>query len=299
MNHPENEIYEYYIECRLEDTEPEALLKTMTRLLEMNRNLDYYLTKPFGNISTSDMRIVDMSSGSLRARLCTVLKMIPDELISLTVESTTRQKIAYGLIKLKETAIKKLEEPNQNANDFLKLTDDLNQTAKKCDLVEEDNDIFNDDDTILILSELKKTSELKKEKFADQDISFISADNKTPIRSSDALNSLDLDALQIADEKEISGNAILRIKKSIFVGQAKWDFQYEKHTISANILDGKWLERYHNREISLLPGDALEVELIGTLHFNKTGLLLKETYLITKVHRVIADEEILPIGKLM
>lgn len=298
MNHPENEIYEYFIDCDLDETNPEALLRTMTRLLEMNRKLDQILTTPFGNITTSDMRIVDLSSGSLRAKLCTLLKTIPDEAITTVVASSKNEKIAYALIKLKEVAINKLDLPDPTSHDFLELTDDLNQTAREHGLIESSNDVYTEDDTILVLSELKKTSVLQAESFPNNDLSFISNDRETPISVSPALNNLNLEDLQIADEKDISGKYILKIKKPDFLKQSQWEFQYEGHKIRARILDDQWLENYQNRKIPLWPGDALEVKLKGSLQFSKTGMILRETYEVTKVFKVIAEADILPIGRL-
>jgi hypothetical protein len=62
-------------------------------------------------------------------------------------------------------------------------------------------------------------------------------------------------------ETTSTGVLILTIRKADLLGDAMWQFSHGKATISANILDEKWLQDFHNRKIPLFSGDALKCEV--------------------------------------
>ena len=88
-------------------------------------------------------------------------------------------------------------------------------------------------------------------------------------------------------------NQILQIKKPAF-GDGKWEFFWctklaGKKDFSASILDKKWLKRWHNREIPLLPGDGLKVDLV--IKFSKPNKREVEIMsVVTEIEKEILDQ---------
>ncbi len=78
----------------------------------------------------------------------------------------------------------------------------------------------------------------------------------------------------------------LLVRKPDYLSDAQWEFKKGKHPIRASIFDKKWLKAFHNKEISLRPGDSLECMVEVITAYDDTDAVLRETYNITKVHRV-------------
>ena len=84
-----------------------------------------------------------------------------------------------------------------------------------------------------------------------------------------------------------TGTVILTIRKAALLGDAMWQFGHWKTTISAKILDEKWLEDFHNRKIPLFSGDALKCEVKWIYGYDKSGTLIETKLEISKVIQVI------------
>lgn len=66
----------------------------------------------------------------------------------------------------------------------------------------------------------------------------------------------------IENEESITKNTIIRIIKAILEsGQRKWEFVWHGRKISAPVLDEDFYMRFYKHEITIAPGDSLNVEL--------------------------------------
>lgn len=83
------------------------------------------------------------------------------------------------------------------------------------------------------------------------------------------------------------GTIILTIRKAALLGDAMWQFGHGKTTISAKILDEKWLEDFHARKIPLFSGDALKCEVKWIYGYDDSGTLVETKLEILKVIQVI------------
>jgi hypothetical protein len=91
------------------------------------------------------------------------------------------------------------------------------------------------------------------------------------------------------NETKSRGTLILTIRKADLIGEAKWQFSHGKTTISAKILDEKWLTDFHDRKIALHSGDALKCEVEWTYLYDETGALIETRLEILKVLQVISS----------
>ena len=80
---------------------------------------------------------------------------------------------------------------------------------------------------------------------------------------------------------------ILMVRRPDFLGEAKWEFRYEKRPFSAKISDEGWLHEYHAGRIDIRPGDALRVTLLETVTHDNNGEVIKEDREILAVLGII------------
>lgn len=80
---------------------------------------------------------------------------------------------------------------------------------------------------------------------------------------------------------------ILVVRKPDMLGKTTWQFRIGNKNLTLPIDDDAWLATYHAREVSLLPGDALQVVLKTVSKFSDRGELIENKQSITKVVRVI------------
>ena len=91
-------------------------------------------------------------------------------------------------------------------------------------------------------------------------------------------------------ESTSRGEIILTIRKPDFIKDTMWQFSHGKNTVSAPILDEKWLEQFHNRQIPLAPGDALRCLAVFTYYYDEKGSLLDQKIELERVLEVLRGE---------
>jgi hypothetical protein len=77
------------------------------------------------------------------------------------------------------------------------------------------------------------------------------------------------------------------VRRPDFLGEAKWEFRFERKPFSAKISDEKWLSDFHAGSIDIRPGDALRVTLRETVTYDNNGEVMKEEREILVVADII------------
>lgn len=80
---------------------------------------------------------------------------------------------------------------------------------------------------------------------------------------------------------------ILKVKKPDYLGESKWEFKHEKRTINVKIQDLEWLSKFRNREVSVVPGDAIKAIVQVISKYDFSGEVISIQYSIQKVIEVI------------
>jgi hypothetical protein len=82
-------------------------------------------------------------------------------------------------------------------------------------------------------------------------------------------------------------HSVFKIKKPDLVGDSMWTIYYNT-TIDVKILDSEWLEKLHNREISISSGDSLDAILRVETYFNNDTFEISEVhYFIEKIFDIV------------
>ena len=91
---------------------------------------------------------------------------------------------------------------------------------------------------------------------------------------------------------EIPIHVKLKILTAVFLGKSRWKFKLnDKNTVEAKILDERWLANFHAQNVTIGPGDSIEI--IGILKeiFDEFGTCIDRQYIINEVVRIHKPEE--------
>jgi hypothetical protein len=67
-----------------------------------------------------------------------------------------------------------------------------------------------------------------------------------------------LDGLLVREKISSEQVLILKIKKPDYLGQSKWELQFDDRIREAKILDDVWLRKFQSRDEDVRPGDAIK-----------------------------------------
>lgn len=101
------------------------------------------------------------------------------------------------------------------------------------------------------------------------------------------------DITNLFSERSISNEVerILMVRRPDFLGETKWDFRFEKRSLSAKVADTAWLAEFHAAKVDVRPGDALRVKIKETTAYDKRGEVIKEEIEVVKVLEIIRMPE--------
>jgi len=80
---------------------------------------------------------------------------------------------------------------------------------------------------------------------------------------------------------------ILKVKRPDLLGNAKWQCKHGQQTIPLKIIDMEWLDKFHNADKLVVPGDSLKGTVDVIYVYDKSGNLIKADYTLEKVVDII------------
>ena len=102
-----------------------------------------------------------------------------------------------------------------------------------------------------------------------------------------SINQADVDELVSERLPSEPTDALLLVKKPVFLGDSKWEFVYNHRAIEAKMLDVTWVEEFRKHRVPIQPGSSLFVSLRADIRYNAEEKAVVPKYFIVKVHRVI------------
>lgn len=260
----------------------------IVKFYEVLNDFDKAVVRNIGQNFISEYQLEDVEFSSIKTKLSQILKSIPDELIK---DFQVKKAIGFLLVKVKYWLIKLLADEKEisSKEQIQKITEKVNDEIKEIGntyqiMVTQVNNyiILNAADDLAKEANALKEKELLEYKskagntFIQKNI-FI---NKPKILS-------ELGQRTIVNET----TEILKIKKvDMLSGEAKWDFLQGKKILHAKMLDKKWLDDFHNRQVTIKPEDALMVTLRTTHTYNPNFDDKKTDCEVIKVLSVISPD---------
>jgi len=259
----------------------------LTNIFEVLNDFDKAVVRNIGHNYSSEYGLNDIEFSSIRTKLVQLLKATPDEILkNLDIKKT----IGYFLVKIKYWLIKLLEEKELSSKSQIQpITDKINAEIKEIGLtlhiiVTQVNNyiVLNAaDDLAKEVNKLKDKEQIEyKSKAGNASIHKGVFINKPKILS-------ELGQRTIVNETR----EILKIKKVDFISEdPKWDFVQGKKNLSARMLDERWLDDFHRRNVVIKPEDALLVTLRTTHTYSPNFDEKKTDCEVVKVLSVITPD---------
>lgn len=95
-----------------------------------------------------------------------------------------------------------------------------------------------------------------------------------------------LDALTVVDDsltQRNTGVEFFKVKSPDMLGQAQWRLMRAGRVVNVAVLHKGWLERYHARAFTLLPGDSLKARFEEVVQYDSLGNELERALSIVQV----------------
>jgi hypothetical protein len=113
-----------------------------------------------------------------------------------------------------------------------------------------------------------------------EDVQSARAALSCPVTVQTELGNVDLEALPAPPQADLTsvessitnhGEEIFKVKSPDMLGEAQWTVLRNNRNTRVDMLHRGFIERYHRREVSLLPGDALRCRFEETIRYDATG----------------------------
>ncbi|EPG67400.1 hypothetical protein [Leptospira wolffii] len=269
--------YEIKISFPTNATEPERFFRTAARIIESYNSLDKALLSSISSSASSTLILEDIKKGSILVKL--MRKIEGSDSTTVKFIDNARATVTRTISSSQASTPKEfIDEVNSEIEKSALVSGLTNGTFKGLsygDLGEVVNQIAS------------STTELRDNEIA-QINSNLNDDSVTlDIPREKALDLKELESSLTSSKIENTIRVILLIKKLDFFGKSQWTFNRGDEKILAKISDDSWLNRFHNREIPLLPGDALEVDMLEVAAYDIHGNQLSINREIVSVIKTI------------
>lgn len=283
--------FEIKIEFPENTPSPERLFRTAAKLIESYNDLDRLLLKSVSASADSTLVLKDIRKGSLIAGLIRKIEGIDEPVLGN--ENQAPSEFLSRSRTLVTNKISEITESNSN-----EVIDSINEAVEE---IAEATGVRNNVQ-FTPLPKLEVSESINKivdsvEELSSDEVAQIADDfemQEAPIISIPRGKKISIEDIEDAlTEHEFVNtiSTIVTIKMPDFLGTAKWKFRYSGKNITADISDEEWLQKFHNREKPLAPGDGLMVDMVETKKLDSRGNELSCTREIIKIHQITESGE--------
>lgn len=260
-------------------TEPQRVFDAMSDLIQSIQSLHSCFLSSISVQCEVQLLLSDIKEGSLISWLSPDIKNK-----NIEIDANKKSKISTFLDKSTQKVIEFLEDKETISN--ISELDDLEEKIKKeadnLSLDEFLNDFSLDKQKLLkgISSIGKATNELHKE-----DSAYVELNSGSYlINSSFNLSDIETKQLLSIRTEDKTFETTLVIKKAVFLGDSMWDFIIPSGGVKqAKMLDYEWIDKFHHRSETILPGDSLKCNVKLTISYDKGGGVVDEKYEVLRV----------------
>lgn len=268
---------------------PSRVFRAMSDLIEALQSLDATLVEPLAIKLEPVLLLEDIEAGSIRAWLAQKIEGIDDDSLK---SGDYKKVIGSYLVKGKYAAVDFLNKKTEIASPA-----DIEPLERELFALGEDAYVSRLIPTYTPVSRQRLLNDINKinnalEPLTDSDkVSFITNDGQeTHFNLSLSIAPETIDELLTREAITSRLVMILKVKRPDFLGDAKWEFRYDKKPVIAKIADEQWLADYRAGKETLKPGDALKAEVETTVKYGFEGDVIDTQHTILKVIEIIRPE---------
>lgn len=268
--------------------DPQRIFSTASECITALQACDQMLLKSFPTEIQPVFVLEQVETGSLKMWLRQLLEAVDDDAIK---NLDWKPAVGKYLVKGKHLLLKKLEGKKglPNKYELLEISNELQELAKETD--------------VLMLPAYSRVSEVDIAEHAriistalarlepGESISINNDDGEAVIDAGFAVTDEDIKNLLVEQTLENTSELILMVRKPDFLGETKWEFRFNRRSLSVAIVDKDWLSNFQSGEVDIRPGDALHVKMKERVSYDFNGEVVSEEREILEVIGVIRKKE--------
>jgi hypothetical protein len=259
---------------------PQRLLKSAAEYIDALNSLDSMLVSSIDTQIKPVFVLEEIEAGSIKLWLKQILEAVNDNALE---NLDWKPAVGKYLVKAKYLLLKHLE-----GRSVLTGRKEMESLAKEISNVAYETGVlklpaYRAASAVALAQEARKISESLSALEKGDSITFLSDEGDSVLTPEFIVTQEDITNLFAGEIISNDLTRILMVRRPDFLGEAKWDFRYEKRPFSAKIIDEEWLSDYHAGKLDIRPGDALRVTLRETVTYDHSGEVIREDREILKV----------------
>lgn len=272
------------IEFKPNSPDPARVYRSMTNLIEACQSIDIKLAQSLSPQIKPVLYLENIETGSLTTFLRTVLESFDDDAIK---NLEWKKLVGAYLVKAKRRMVDYLKdrETIQNSREIFDLQQVISDAARETRAVDlpeyQALPAGEVAQSVFLLSE--GTTPLGP----DDHAKYLSPDGTIEINRSFRVTKERIE--EVLTQKTVVNprDLILKVKKPDFLGDSMWEFRFAGRKLDAKVIDDKWLSEFHQGNVTLHPGDALDVAAEETIKYGYDQEVLATHYRVLQVRTVI------------
>lgn len=264
---------------------PADMFQSLGGLIRVFDEIDRELAHTIDAALDPRLVLQTIEIGSLRTWLASSLRSIPDEVLK---DGDWKKIVGFFLVKAKHKMIQWLE-----GKETIKSADEIEDLRKQ--ITELKNEVERlrqlpieaPIPVTVIVTAVKKISVALAPLPSGQSIAYVSSEGSLEINRSFAVTDEQIEEILTKKFKTERTRMALTVKKPDYLGKSMWDMIAQGHPVKAKIIDEHWLETFHQRQVALLPGDALSADVRIDAHFDEEGRIFETKHTVEKVHEIV------------
>ncbi|WP_260706785.1 hypothetical protein [Edaphobacter flagellatus] len=267
------------------------IFRTAIGLINAFNRFDQELVRGFDVNLRSHLALERVEEGSLKILLKTVLQSVDDDALK---SGDWKKILGTYLVSAKYLLLKYLEDKTAIDNDqkgLSQLSEEIQKEAQSTEL--KGIPIYAAPSRTLLVIEILEIS-VALQPLAPGDQVFFSAPSRPAVEFNKRLSvsQASVDALLTERLPSEPSEAVLLVKKPVFMGDSRWEFLYQGKAIEAKMLDAQWVEQYRKHRVDVPPGSSLLVTLKIEASYNAEEKAAMPKYFVLKVHRVVPPPDL-------
>lgn len=268
--------------------DPARVFRAMAKLIDAFQKVDRDLASSV-SVSIEPILLLErVEAGSVRARLITALRQVHDDSL---LNLDWKPLVGQYLVKGKHRLLKWLERNPEitSRSQVLELQGEL------LDIVPIPTpgnlQLPAPVPPAALLEDIKAIAEARDELQPGDSAVYEAGGDSSPVQAPVTLSSERIEQLLTQEIVITEHEMLLLVKKPDYLGQSRWEFRLDDHTIEAKLQDDAWLARFKAGHIVLRPGDALRAVVKSEAYRGFEGNVVATRYYIRQVLGVVHDQD--------
>jgi hypothetical protein len=273
--------YEIKLEFDKNTENPSRLFYSFAEMIDSVNKLDIVIARTINSTISSKIVLDDVEKGSIIAKLWNELVISEDGKIdngeplgNVKDYVEDSRKAVINFVSNNKSSVEDLEKlsseieeiaENKNVSETFNYAEpNLIELAKSINEIKNSTNALNDSEGFILTNEGKEASQIIKNGGEKIDIELVEK--------------------HLTKEEFVNVcHAYFKIKKPDFLSDSQWDFKHGSKSVKVKILHQEWLDKFHNGEVVVIPGDSLKVKIKQTNKYNQNGYLISEKVEIIEV----------------